>query len=123
MAIEPLIIDDDYPELLADLARAVHEQLLSTPDLQITYQRAGEIAMATAERVRINFGGINNYVPKGVSYMASVRDKEMYAKFNGSNYAALAREYNRTEMRVRQICGDMLIADRKARQKGLFDET
>lgn len=116
----PMIIDDKYPEILADIARTVHQSLLGTPGLNISYQQACEIAFAAAEHVRTNIGGISNYVPKGVSYMASVRDREMYAKFNGTNYDVLALEYNLSSVRVRTIVDAMTEQERKNRQNPLF---
>ncbi len=122
MTIEPLILPDNYPEVLADIAREVHTSLIATPGLNIAYQRAAEIALSVAERVRANNGGVSTYIPRGVSYLASIRDTEMYAKFNGVNYVELAREYNLTEMRVRQIVDAMAAAERKTRQQPLFSD-
>lgn len=47
-------------------------------------------------------GGAAIYLAKGVAVHLSARDREMCAKFRG-DYKVLAREYDLTEMRVRQI--------------------
>nr|WP_295782239.1 Mor transcription activator family protein [Rhodoferax sp.] len=60
---------------------------------------------------------MNFYLNKGVRYRASLRDREMFERFNGRNYDELARVYGLTPMRVRQITVAML-ADDVARRQG-----
>ena len=57
---------------------------------------------------------------KGVSYRATLRDREMFERFNGRNYDELARTYGLTPTRVRQIIGQMMI-DEVARRQGKLD--
>lgn len=49
------------------------------------------------------FGGRQYYLPKGQRLELAFRDREIYQKFNGRNYAELAMQFNLTHMRVRQI--------------------
>lgn len=48
-------------------------------------------------------GGRTFYLPRGVMVHLTARDRELCGKFRGNNYYELAREYDLTEMRVRQI--------------------
>ncbi len=48
-------------------------------------------------------GGQSIYLAKGVAIHLSARDREMCMKFKGNNYRELSKEYDLTEMRVRQI--------------------
>ena len=51
-------------------------------------------------------GGKSIYLPKGVAAYLSARDLQMCSEFTGNNYDLLARRYELTEMRVRQIVND-----------------
>jgi Mor family transcriptional regulator len=106
-----------YPELLADLADQVAAKLVETG---VDIERAAEIGFATAEHVRINWSGQNLYLPKGVQYQLSRRDVEIFEKFNGTNHEALAREYNRTVMRIYQIVKAVRAEMIRKRQGSLF---
>ena len=48
-------------------------------------------------------GGSTIYLAKGVAVWLSARDRQLCAEFRGDNYAYLARKYDLSEMRVRQI--------------------
>lgn len=118
-----LFLDASYPDVLADIARTVHQHLMSNPRIKLAHQLAAEIAMETAEHVRKNIGGVATYIPRGMNYELTLRDREIWADFKGDNYAELARKYDKTEMRVRQIITLAMKVDKAARQKGLFEET
>ena len=116
-----LILDDSYPEVLADIARTVHGVLMEDPRIKLAHPLAAELALTVAEHVRRNIGGVATYIPRGMSYVLTLRDREIWSDFSGDNYAALARKYDMTEMRVRQIITAAMRLDRAARQKGLFE--
>lgn len=86
---------DDFrnkaPELLTDLANqcaaVIHEQL------NIDFAQAEEIGRETAERMSFIWGGQNLYIPKGLIYKVSKRDRQIFEEFTGNNHAALARKY------------------------------
>ena len=121
MADKPsLFLDESYPEVLADIARTVHEQLMEHPKLRLAHPLAAEVAMTVAETVRKNIGGVATYIPRGMSYDLSKRDREIWADFKGDNHAELARKYDLTEMRIRQIVAHAAKVDRRARQDVLF---
>lgn len=124
MAEQPsLFLDDSYPEVLADIARTVHQRLMAHPRLKLAHPIAAEVAMDVAEHVRKNIGGVATYIPRGMSYELTQRDRQMWADFKGDNHSELARKYDMTEMRVRQIIGLAMKADKAARQQALFDDT
>lgn len=67
-------------------------------------------------------GGRAIYLPKGVALRLSARDLEICERFRGNNYRELAREYDLTEMRVRQIVDAWQRARYLARQGSLLPE-
>lgn len=113
-----LMLDDDYPEALGLIANAAYTQLVER--LKLDHQTAAEIALSIAERARKELGGGHQYIPKGRDYDLSRRDRQIYAKFHGDNYTQLAREFELTEMRIRQIVERCRRADIQTRQAGLF---
>jgi Mor family transcriptional regulator len=48
-------------------------------------------------------GGLNLYIPKLESLKRGSRDREIRARFNGSNYRALAAQFRLSERQVRKI--------------------
>ncbi|AWI78618.1 transcriptional regulator [Parazoarcus communis] len=113
-----LMLDDDYPEALGLIANAAYTWLVE--HLKLDHQTAAEAALSIAERARKELGGGHQYIPKGRDYELSRRDRQIYGKFHGDNYTQLAREFDLTEMRIRQIVDRCRKADIKARQTGLF---
>lgn len=59
--------------------------------------------MAQMQHIANEVGGEAIYFAKGLAMHVSARDRELYAKFNGHNHRELAKAYNITETRVRQI--------------------
>ncbi len=112
-----LQIDDDYPEVLALIATTAYDWMIET--LKLDHQVAAERAFELAEEIREVVGGSAPYIPKGVSWALSKRDREIYDRFRG-DYLALARIYGKSEMRIRQIIDKVRAADIKSRQGGLF---
>jgi Mor family transcriptional regulator len=55
---------------------------------------------------------------KGITVHLSARDRKMCAEFRG-DYKVLARKYNLTEVRVRQIVDSFQRAQYLSRQQGL----
>lgn len=108
-----------YPDLLEHLATTVAERLAARGIDPVT---ATELGNEAAEAVRQTFGGQPIYIAKGVRWLLSQRDREIYAKWTGRNAWALCREHDITERRLRQIIDAMREADRRERQEGLFDD-
>ncbi len=107
----------DYPELLQDIA---DKAALFLAKEGLDESRAKDLGHALAEHVRREWGGQMQYIPKGITYECTQRDLEIFGKFNGDNYDRLAREYELSEMRIRQIVNAVREAEMRKRQSGLF---
>lgn len=59
--------------------------------------------LAQMQHIANEVGGEAIYFAKGLAMQVSSRDRELYAKFNGHNHRELAKAYDITETRVRQI--------------------
>lgn len=116
-----LILDESYPEVLADIAREIHARLMDDPRVKLPHPIAAEVALGVAEHVRKNIGGVQTYIPRGFSFELNQRDRQMYDDFKGDNFHELARKYDLTEMRVRQIINHVGQVERAKRQQNLFD--
>lgn len=115
-------MDPAYPQALREIAEVLYVQLVEDePAAQSPAgpERLAQLAfqaLRLTERLSAEFAGHTRYFSKGVSYRASVRDRQMYAQFNGRNYDELARTHHISPMRVRQIMGAMLADDLALRQ-------
>ncbi len=109
-----IIFPERYPDFLQHVVIAVHDYL--TINKLADHQKALEAAFGAADRVRQQAGGGRAYIAKGTYYEAELRAQEIYARFNGRNGHHLAREFDLTEERVRQICTERMLAERAARQ-------
>ncbi|GBG03940.1 hypothetical protein AZSI13_32670 [Azospira sp. I13] len=112
-----LSLPDNYPELYSHIAHVVYDMMVG---LQLPSDVANEIALATSESVRLNLGGGQIYLEKGVSYENAARNKELWDRFNGDNYKELAALSGLCVMRIRQIINEMRIKERERRQPNLF---
>lgn len=99
-------IDDFIKELTLDMI----------PD-GIYREVAGEIGIANFIKLSALVGGTTIYIPKPESLLRPVRDLCIKKEFNGYNYTELAKQYNLSESRVREICGE----GRLKGQFSLFD--
>lgn len=91
---EALVLQDERAGQAAPAA-SWEEQLV-----QWTHQVLVQLQHLTEQK-----GGGAIYLPKGVALRLSARDREICGRFRGNNYRELARDYDLTEMRVRQIIG------------------
>lgn len=89
-----------YPELLTDLVDKGIDLLKS---LGFDNQTAEKTAFAFVELIRREWAGQNLYVPKGQAYELSIRDEELYRRFDGANLFRLCKEYGITIQRGYQI--------------------
>lgn len=106
-----------YPELLLDIADQVAAKLAQ---LGVSKEKSAEIGVHVAEHIRTHWSGQSLYLPKGVTYDLSQRDRQIYEEFNGRNHAALARKHGVTEMRIYQIVKAARAAHLARAQPGLF---
>ena len=116
------LLDPAYPDNLRTIAEWMFLQLVEDADLlgipgcTQRQHHCALVALRQAERLSTEEGGNALYLNKGISYRATLRDREMYARFSGHNYDELARAYRITTMRVRQILGAMVLIERASRQ-------
>ena len=118
-------LDAGYPENLRTVAEWLFVQLVEDEEVAPTPERLNKLAtlaLRQTERLSAEEGGRNFYLGKGLRYRASLRDREMYERFNGRNYNELAREYHLTPTRVRQIMDAMHQDDISRRQGRLILE-
>ncbi len=112
--------DENYPELLTELAAYVGEVLQKRGQ---PAEVAAEIGFETAEHVRRNWAGHSLYLPKGQEFDLSRRDLEIYHLFNGRNVALLADRFRLTEVRIYQIIKRVRTEDMRRRQPDFFRST
>ena len=101
------MVHNRTPELLTDLESQIKTHLLPEMD---------------AHRAHIISRKISQYLSHHWGGQLDERDKQIYADFNGSNHAALAKKY---DLAVQQIYKIIKIArqyDLTQRQQGLFDD-
>ena len=106
-----------YPEILSDLCDQVALKLV---EQGIAPDKAADAGLAVAEHIREHWGGQPIYLPKGAQYEFSRRDLELFERFNGSNHAALARDYGLTVVRIYQIVKAVRAELVRKRQGALF---
>jgi Mor family transcriptional regulator len=114
-------MDTMRAELLADLVEHTAGVL---QDLGVSPDVALQAANSLADHMAANWGGQVISWPKDSAYRLAGRELEILAKFNGTNYAELAREY---DMHVRSVRRLINRANRRRRamatkpvQDGLF---
>lgn len=115
--------DSAYPERLRDVATCLYLQLLAERLPGIAPPALAGIALRQTELLSQELGGGNFYMHKGTSYRLSVRDREMCGRFKGNNFPELARAYDLTEQRVRQIVAAWQREELERRQSPLFSTT
>lgn len=121
VAVLESVLDPGYPERLREVALHLYASLLHMESLSGLERKAlAEMALQQTEHLSLEMGGGNFYMHKGTAYRLTQRDREMCAKFKGRNYHQLAREYDLSEMRVRQIIDAWQREAFARRQGGLF---
>lgn len=108
---------DDYPEILTDLAEQL-AQFLRGRGLDDAV--ATDAATQAAEFVREHWGGQKIYIPRGQRHELSHRDLEIWKRWNGHNRLELCREYGISENRLYQILQVMREQEIDKRQRTLF---
>lgn len=101
-----VLFDATYPPTLRDLATSLFMQLLETfaalaPD-PLRGAALARLALEQADRISIDHGGCNLYIPMATSFKLTPRNIKMCQEFRG-DYKALARKYKMSEQQVRNI--------------------
>lgn len=107
----------EYPELLNDIGQVIARNLFQ---MGFPEENAKQGAHMITETIRTELGGAAMYLPKGHLHDLSKRDREIFDKFNGRNLYELAREYNLTEMQIRNIIKRGMLRLRAKQQRPLF---
>ncbi|CAM3726463.1 Mor transcription activator family protein [Xenorhabdus thuongxuanensis] len=79
------------PELLIELAQ--HTASTVSEIINVDPVLAEQIGEAVANRMMQVWGGQNVYFPMGMVWKVSLRDREIFNKFNGKNHHELARKF------------------------------
>lgn len=109
--------NDRYPEVLRDVADHA-TMLLSRRGLSADAAR--ELGRELAEFLREHWGGQRIYIPMGVEWELSERDRKIFSEFNGRNQLELCRKYGLSEERLRQIIRAVRAEHYRRKQRGLF---
>lgn len=81
--------------------RLIKNRLLAT--LQISEDKAGELARDLVHDICVEFKGRYMYVASDYEYTLSRRDREIYDLYNGRNMHFLTEKFGITHIRVYQI--------------------
>jgi Mor family transcriptional regulator len=118
------LLDSDNPgaglaeqEILVDIAEQVEERLIATG---VERDDAARMGWDIAGHLHAYWGGGGLYICKGLLYQVSLRDAEIYRRFNGENHDWLASEYNLTVQHVYRVIKRVGDAERAKRQGALF---
>lgn len=122
--LAPLVtaLDPDYPESWRDIATCLYVLLRVDTTLNLQDAQAAELALRLAEGLRAEIGGSQPYLARGVHYDLSMRDRQILARYNGHNHAALGREFGVTPRYIYDIVarrGREEFARRQGRLPGL----
>lgn len=111
--------DEQYPELLENIRADIAEALIEIGIDEEVAKHAGHHA---AETVRCKWGGTQMpYIPKGVQYQASLRDRQIWQEFNGQNHNELCRKYGISLQWLYSIIKRMRADYVRRHQADLFD--
>lgn len=87
------------------------EKIISLEQLSGDQRELAEtVGLKAYIKLVVNYGGSHIYINKADTLTRENRNSEIKEKFDGSNYRELAREYNLSEITIRNI------VDKKIRQ-------
>lgn len=110
--------EPQQPEIFADLAQHVSATLKET--VAMDDDIAEQIATAVANRMMQAWGGQTLYLPKGMLFMTSARDYQIWRECNGHNYRELAKKYNLTLQWIYTVVKKVQRSETARRQLALF---
>lgn len=119
MKPEMMSFPEGYPELLEQIGQVIFKRLR---ECDIAHESATSMTINITEAIRNEIGGVQQYIPRGLSYDLSQRDEKIWQEFVGDNYQALAYKYGLTEMQVRNIVKRARLRDQATRQGSLLTE-
>lgn len=80
------------------------------------FDEAKERSILIVESIRKTHGGEILYIPMMKSSTTQARNNEIFSKFTGTNYKALAHEYGLSEQQIYRV----IESERNKRQSDLF---
>lgn len=107
-------------EMLTDLADTARELMT---DYGVPAIAAELVADALADHVAKRWGGQQFTIPKDVRFSNFKRDLEIFQRFTGDNYDALASEYHLSERGMRKLISRVRAQIQQAAQPSLFDQS
>lgn len=112
---------DRYHERLEQIGQMVGRIIWSAAaQAPLTVVDAQRIAFEITEGLRREHGGGQFYLARNLDHDLEPRDLEIWRKFNGKNYFELAKEFNLSDVRVREIIEEQRQANIRKNQQG-FD--
>ncbi|ABE45671.1 Mor transcription activator family protein [Polaromonas sp. JS666] len=116
--------DDQYPELLSDIAQQVKVRLstLVNEKQALDVERAKQIGWEVAEHVRAHFAGELIYIPKGRQFEASQLHQAIWDKFNGHNIPELVGEFKMAEQSIYRVIKFMRARNVRRNQLSLIED-
>lgn len=109
--------DNRAAELIVDLEEQLVACLVSVS--AVDRQAAKVAAKQVSQHISKHWGGQLCISPKSGGVL-SERDKEIWAKFNGSNHAALAQQYDLSMQQIYAIVREAMAIARAKTQQDLF---
>ncbi len=105
LAIIEGLFPEDTHEMLREIAISMYLALIEDAELQeaLSFERLANIALDLTDRISLDHGGTQFYLPRGMSRRINDRNRRIWAEFNGRNRRELARKYDLSEMRLDQI--------------------
>lgn len=101
MKIDSDVFDEKTPEMLKDLAALIAES--AAKDYAMPTGKSKQLGIDVAMRIADEWGGIMVYIPTASGIKISLRDMQIYRRFNGYNHDALAKEYGVSVQWVYQV--------------------
>lgn len=116
--------EDQYPELLSDIAQQVDARLvlLAKTQLVLTEEDAKRIGWEVAEHVRSHFAGELIYIPKGRTFEANQLHQQIWDEFNGHNVPELVSKFKLAEQSIYRVLKFMRARTVKKNQLSLLEE-
>ncbi|HDW3810916.1 Mor transcription activator family protein [Serratia marcescens] len=109
------------PELLVDLAAHTASSIRQV--LDVSPEVAEQIGQAVANNMMRVWGGQNVYMPLGMSWKLSQRDRDIFNECNGRNHHELARKYGVSLQWIYAVVKRVKKEELERVQGNLFDDT
>lgn len=105
LAILENLLPENLHPTLREIVTSLYLHLVEDEEVveMLGLERLADLAAGQVDRVSLDVGGSHFYLPKGIGYRLSPRDREIVAAHKGYNKRELARKYHLSEVRIDQI--------------------